>query len=35
MFAIDVNEWGMPDLLEEFRRRREPKISDDCLKPAA
>ena len=35
MFAIDVNEWGLPDLLEEYRRRRQPKISDDCVKPAA
>ena len=30
MFAIDVTEWGMEDLLEEYRARRMPK-----LKPAA
>jgi len=35
MFAIDVNEWGMEDILEEYRRRREPKISDRDLDPAA
>lgn len=26
MFAIDVKEWGMENLLEEQRERREPKI---------
>ncbi len=35
MFAIDVNEWGMQDLLEEMRARRQPKIRDECLKPVA
>jgi hypothetical protein len=30
MFAIDVKEWGMEDILEEYRARRLPK-----LKPAA
>ena len=36
MFAIDVNEWGLDNLLEESRRRREPKIpTDDASKPAA
>ena len=36
MFAIDVNEWGLDNLLEESRRRREPKIpEDDTSKPAA
>lgn len=30
MFAIDVNEWGMEDLLENYRAQRRPKI-----KPAA
>jgi hypothetical protein len=29
MFAIDVKEWGMEDLLYEQRRRREPKMEDD------
>lgn len=27
MFAIDVNEWGFDNLLEESRQRREPKIT--------
>ncbi|WP_085954923.1 nucleotidyltransferase [Candidatus Korobacter versatilis] len=36
MFAIDVNEWGLDNLLEESRRRREPKIPEDAAsKPAA
>jgi hypothetical protein len=26
MFAIDVCEWGMEDLLEQFRARRQPKL---------
>jgi predicted nucleotidyltransferase len=30
MFAIDVKEWGMENVLEEYRARRRPK-----LKPAA
>lgn len=28
MFAIDVNEWGLDNLLEESRNRRDPKIPD-------
>lgn len=28
MFAIDVQEWGMENLLLEQRRQREPKITD-------
>jgi hypothetical protein len=28
MFAIDVREWGMENLLQEQRERREPKIGD-------
>jgi hypothetical protein len=28
MFAIDVREWGMENLLEENRSQREPKISE-------
>lgn len=36
MFAIDVNEWGLDNLLEESRAQREPKISQDTAsKPAA
>jgi hypothetical protein len=36
MFAIDVNEWGLDNLLEGSRARREPKIPDDAVsKPAA
>ena len=27
MFAIDVHEWGMENLLQENRDRREPKIA--------
>ena len=27
MFAIDVKEWGMENLLEEQREQREPKIT--------
>lgn len=26
MFAIDVHEWGMEDLLEDYRARRQPKL---------
>lgn len=36
MFAIDVNEWGLDNLLEESRRRREPKIQhQEPAEPAA
>jgi len=35
MFAIDVDEWGMRDLHEEYRRKREPKLPDLCENPAA
>lgn len=36
MFAIDVNEWGLDNLLEESRARRQPKIPDTAAsKPAA
>lgn len=36
MFAIDVNEWGLDNLLEDSRARREPKIPPDAAsKPAA
>lgn len=35
MFAIDVQEWGMPDLNEEYRQAREPKLSKLCENPAA
>jgi hypothetical protein len=28
MFAIDVKEWGLPDLLEEYRGRRKSKIRE-------
>ncbi len=27
MFAIDIHEWGLDNLLEEQRQRREPKIA--------
>jgi hypothetical protein len=26
MFAIDLREWGLENLLEEYRQRREPKL---------
>lgn len=35
MFAIDVNEWGMADLHEEYRQAREPKLPNLCENPAA
>lgn len=36
MFAIDVNEWGLDNLLEKSRAGREPKIPvDSASKPAA
>jgi hypothetical protein len=36
MFAIDVKEWGMKDLLQEQREQREPKIAEvsDAEPPA-
>jgi len=33
MFAIDVKEWGLEDLLLEYRARRMPKEFDCQLKP--
>jgi hypothetical protein len=33
MFAIDVKEWGLADLLKQYRRQREPKIR--IVEPAA
>jgi hypothetical protein len=35
MFAIDVTEWGMADLNEEYREKRQPKLPDLCENPAA
>lgn len=35
MFAIDVDEWGMSDLHEQYRESREPKLPDFCENPAA
>lgn len=35
MFAIDVDEWGMADLHEEYREKREPKLPDFCENRAA
>lgn len=35
MFAIDVKEWGMPDLNQEYRRRRSPDSTKACSEPAA
>ncbi len=28
MFAIDVQEWGLENLLEDERKQREPKIGE-------
>jgi predicted nucleotidyltransferase len=35
MFAIDVDEWGLPNIAEDYRRGREPKISAPGVEPAA
>jgi Nucleotidyl transferase of unknown function (DUF2204) len=35
MFAIDVDEWGMADLHQAYREKREPKLPDLCENPAA
>jgi hypothetical protein len=35
MFAIDVEEWGLPDLQTHFRRRRKPKIPLEIANDAA
>jgi len=35
MFAIDVKEWGMDDILKTYRARRRGKIPESCLAPAA
>jgi hypothetical protein len=35
MFAIDVNEWGLPNLLHEYRARRQHKIPGQTMDPAA
>jgi hypothetical protein len=26
MFSIDLNEWGLDNILEEYRALRQPKI---------
>ena len=35
MFAIDVQEWGLENLLQEKRELREPKISKVVDEPSA
>ncbi len=35
MFAIDVDEWGMPDMNEQYRELRQPKLTAPCEEPAA
>ena len=35
MFNIDMAEWGLPNLLEEYRERRTPKLEPLAEKPAA
>lgn len=32
MFAIDVKEWGLPNMLEEYRALRKPKIPENACK---
>jgi hypothetical protein len=34
MFAVDVNDWGMPNLLERYRERRVRQIAEVRQKPA-
>ena len=35
MFAIDVHEWGLENLLEKQRRQRHPKIETTApVRPA-
>ncbi len=29
MFAIDLHEWGLPNILEEYRARRNPKLAGE------
>jgi len=31
MFAIDVKEWGLDDILKTYRARRQGKIPESCL----
>ncbi len=35
MFNIDVTEWGLPNILEEYRARRQPKLEPTSEEPAA
>jgi predicted nucleotidyltransferase len=36
MFAIDVDEWGLPNVLEEWRQRRQKlSLSGEAAEPAA
>ena len=35
MFAIDVDEWGMPDMNQHYRERRQPKLMGPFEEPAA
>jgi hypothetical protein len=35
MFAIDVKEWALEDLVEQYRARRQPKITGAVAEPAA
>jgi hypothetical protein len=32
MFAIDVSEWNLENLIEKYRAQAEPKIEDPALK---
>jgi predicted nucleotidyltransferase len=35
MFNIDISEWGLPNILEEYRTRRQPKLEPASEEPAA
>ncbi len=35
MFAIDVNEWHMDNVMEDYRRLRQPKLAPVADEPAA
>ncbi len=35
MFAIDVEEWGMPDMNQEYREQKHPKLTEPCEESAA
>jgi hypothetical protein len=34
MFAIDVREWGLDNLIERFRAERQPKLEAPSKNPS-